>query len=139
MRFLFYAIVQQSFSLEKWTGKKCYFLGARDLNIALGVIHQAIGNGLHYQSPGLPFSADIYYPFLETVSIWINDNCLTKRFPEVAEFILVCWLEIWGTIRAGILSPQTSYVAYLVYEVKDCVSHKEGLIVEGIEIRPRMG
>ncbi|TMX03232.1 hypothetical protein EJD97_017518, partial [Solanum chilense] len=24
-------------------------------------------------------------------------------------------------------------------EVKDCISHKEGLIVEGIEIRPRIG
>nr|XP_016468908.1 PREDICTED: F-box protein PP2-B10-like isoform X1 [Nicotiana tabacum] len=82
---------RKSFSLEKWTGKKCYFLGARDLNIAWG----------------------------DTPDYWKWTSLQESRFPEVAELILVWWLEIWGTIRAGILSPQTSYVAYLVYKLED--------------------
>ncbi|MCD7467932.1 hypothetical protein HAX54_005635, partial [Datura stramonium] len=34
------------------------------------------------------------------------------RFPEVAEPKHVWWLEIQGTIRAGVLTPWTSYAAY---------------------------
>lgn len=40
-------------------------------------------------------------------------------FPEVAQLKLVWWLQIWGTIRAGILSPLTSYTAYFVYKLED--------------------
>ena len=38
------------------------------------------------------------------------------RFPEVAELLSVCWLEISGKIVAHILSPKTTYKAYLVFK-----------------------
>ncbi|XP_060168023.1 putative F-box protein PP2-B12 [Lycium barbarum] len=79
------------FSLDKWTGKKCYFLGARDLNITWGDIPK------HWKWTSLPES----------------------RFREVAELISVWLLEIRGTIRAGVLSPQTFYTSYLVYKLED--------------------
>ncbi|XP_060172186.1 putative F-box protein PP2-B12 [Lycium barbarum] len=82
---------RKSFSLDKWTGKKCYFLGARDLNIAWG----------------------------DTPEHWTWTCLPESRFPEVAKLEWVCWLEIWGTIRAGSLSPFTSYVAYLVYKLEN--------------------
>ncbi|MCD9559021.1 hypothetical protein HAX54_016737 [Datura stramonium] len=40
------------------------------------------------------------------------------RLPEVGELKHVWWLEIRGTIRAGVLSPRTSYAAYLVYKLE---------------------
>ncbi|MCD7457431.1 hypothetical protein HAX54_035079 [Datura stramonium] len=82
---------RKCFSLEKWTGKKCYFLGARDLNITYGDSPE------HWGWTSLPES----------------------RFPEVAQLEFIRWLEIWGTIRAGTLSPQTSYTAYFVYKFED--------------------
>ncbi|KAK4370047.1 hypothetical protein RND71_009522 [Anisodus tanguticus] len=82
---------RKSFSLDKWTGKKYYFLGARDLNIV----------------------------WSDTPEYW-KWTCLPEsRFPEVAMLEYVFWLEIWGTIRAGSLSPFTSYVAYLVYKLEN--------------------
>ncbi|KAG6772917.1 hypothetical protein POTOM_024347 [Populus tomentosa] len=66
---------RKSFSLEKKSGKKCYRLSARDLSITWG------------DSP---------------------------EFPEVAELISVCWLEIRGKINTSMLSPATLYTAYLV-------------------------
>ncbi|PHT64261.1 hypothetical protein T459_31931 [Capsicum annuum] len=40
-------------------------------------------------------------------------------FPEVVKLRRVWWLEIRGTIRVGVLSPRTSYVAYIVYKLKN--------------------
>ncbi|XP_049380847.1 putative F-box protein PP2-B12, partial [Solanum stenotomum] len=82
---------RKTFSLDKWTGKKCYFLGARDLNITWG----------------------------DTPEYWEWTSVPESRFPEVAQLKLVWWLQIWGTIRAGILSPLTSYTAYFVYKLED--------------------
>ncbi|PHT41685.1 hypothetical protein CQW23_20539 [Capsicum baccatum] len=82
---------RKSFSLEKRTGKKCYFLGARDLNIA----------------------------WADTPRHWIWTSLPESRFPEVAKLKRVWWLEIRGTIRVGVLSPRTSYVAYIVYKLKN--------------------
>ncbi|XP_006361503.1 putative F-box protein PP2-B12, partial [Solanum tuberosum] len=79
------------FSLDKWTGKKCYFLGARDLNIV----------------------------WSDTPDAWEWTCVPESRFPEVAQLKFVRWLQIWGTIRAGILSPLTSYTAYFVYKLED--------------------
>ncbi|KAH0745522.1 hypothetical protein KY285_007179 [Solanum tuberosum] len=79
------------FSLNKWTGKKCYFLGARDLNIV----------------------------WSDTPDAWEWTCVPESRFPEVAQLKFVRWLQIWGTIRAGILSPLTSYTAYFVYKLGD--------------------
>ncbi|XP_049370809.1 putative F-box protein PP2-B12, partial [Solanum verrucosum] len=82
---------RKTFSLDKWTGKKCYFLGARDLNITWG----------------------------DTPEYWEWTCVPESRFPEVAQLKFVRWLQIWGTIRAGILSPLTSYTAYFVYKLGD--------------------
>ncbi|XP_059309506.1 putative F-box protein PP2-B12 [Lycium ferocissimum] len=82
---------RKSFSLEKSTGKKCYFLGARYLTIAWG----------------------------DTPEYWEWTSLPESRFLEVAQLKIVWWLEIWGTIRAGILSPMTSYAANLVYKFED--------------------
>ncbi|KAF3617705.1 putative multiple myeloma tumor-associated protein 2 -like protein [Capsicum annuum] len=84
-------ILDTSFSLDKWTGKKCYFLSARDLNITWG----------------------------DTPEYWGWTSLPESRFPEVAQLKIVWWLEIWGTIRAGILSPLTSYAAYFVYKLEE--------------------
>ncbi|KAF3667320.1 hypothetical protein T459_02660 [Capsicum annuum] len=81
----------KSFSLEKWTGKKCYFLGARDLNL----------------------------PWSDVAQYWNWISRPDSRFPEVAKLNQVWVLDIQGTIRAGVLSPQTSYSAYLVYKFED--------------------
>jgi hypothetical protein len=40
-----------------------------------------------------------------------------NRFPEVAELISVCWLEIRGKINTSMLSPATLYTACLVFKV----------------------
>lgn len=42
-----------------------------------------------------------------------------SRFPEVAELVSVCWLEIRGRISTRILSPNTTYTAYLVFKLTD--------------------
>lgn len=39
-----------------------------------------------------------------------------SRFPEVAELVRVCWFEIRGKIPSSILSPKTTYAAYLVFQ-----------------------
>ncbi|WMV51348.1 hypothetical protein MTR67_044733 [Solanum verrucosum] len=82
---------RKSFSLEKRTGKKCYFLGARDLDI----------------------------PLVNRPSYWKWTSLPESRFPEVAELKRVWSVDIGGTIRAGVLSPRTSYEAYLVYMFGD--------------------
>lgn len=82
---------RKSFSLDKRTGKKCYFLGARDLQIT----------------------------WSDTPQYWKWTSLPESRFPEVAELIHVWWLDIRGKIRAGMLSPRTSYTAYLVYKLED--------------------
>ncbi|PHT65382.1 hypothetical protein T459_29807 [Capsicum annuum] len=83
---------RKSFSLDKWTGKKCYFLSARDLNITWGDTPE------YWGWTSLPESS---------------------RFPEVARLEVIRWLEIWGTITAGILSPLTSYTAFFVYKLEE--------------------
>ncbi|KAG5244480.1 F-box protein [Salix suchowensis] len=77
---------RKSFSLEKKSGKKCCRLSARDLLITWG-------------------DAPRYWT-------WYSDPA--SRFPEVAELISVCWLEIRAKINTGMLSPTTLHTAYLV-------------------------
>lgn len=36
------------------------------------------------------------------------------RFPEGVELVMVCWLEIKGNINTRMLSPRTTYGAYLI-------------------------
>ncbi|EOY05346.1 F-box family protein [Theobroma cacao] len=77
-----------SFTLDKWTGKKCYMLGARELSIIWGDTH--------------------------TYWRWLSRP--ESRFSEVAELKVVCWLDIKGKIDTKTLSTKTTYAAYLVYK-----------------------
>ncbi|KAA3454733.1 F-box protein [Gossypium australe] len=43
----------------------------------------------------------------------------TDRFPEVANINLVWWIEVKGKIETRNLSPNTSYVIYLVFKLRD--------------------
>ncbi|KAL6142569.1 hypothetical protein ACLB2K_060848 [Fragaria x ananassa] len=80
---------KKMFSIEKSTGKKCYILSARDLSIAWAC------NPLYWcWKRSLPASE--------------------SRFAEVAELRTIWWLEICGTMKAQMLSPNTVYGAYLV-------------------------
>ncbi|XP_022723035.1 putative F-box protein PP2-B12 isoform X2 [Durio zibethinus] len=77
-----------SFGLDKATGKKCYMLAARRLSIA----------------------------WSNTPNYWRWRHLPESRFSEVAELRQVWWLDVKGTIETKILSPKTTYVAYLVYK-----------------------
>ncbi|KAH9670954.1 F-box protein [Citrus sinensis] len=79
---------KKSFSLDKRSGKKCYMISARDLLIVWG----------------------------DTPTYWRWTSVPEARFPEVAELICVCWLEIRCKINTRSLSPRTLYAAYLVYK-----------------------
>ncbi|RZS20363.1 hypothetical protein BHM03_00052867 [Ensete ventricosum] len=41
------------------------------------------------------------------------------RFSEVAQLVAVCWLEIRGRIQSKMLSPRTTYTAYLIFKLAD--------------------
>ncbi|MFS7962019.1 putative phloem protein [Helianthus anomalus] len=78
----------KSFSLDKRTGKKCYMLAARDLSIVWG----------------------------DTPRYWRWISLPESRFTEVAELISVCWFEVHGRINTSMLSPNTVYVAFIVFK-----------------------
>ncbi|KDP32800.1 hypothetical protein JCGZ_12092 [Jatropha curcas] len=80
---------KRSFSLEKWTGKKCFMLSARDLRIV----------------------------WADTPRYWSWKSDSDSRFAEVAVLIDVCWLEISGKIDTKMLSAVTNYGAYLVFKL----------------------
>ncbi|KAM1095890.1 hypothetical protein FF1_010730 [Malus domestica] len=77
-----------SFSLDKWSGKKCYMIAARALSIV----------------------------WANTPQYWKWISIPDSRFEEVAELVDVCWLEIHGRIETRMLSPSTLYKAYLVFK-----------------------
>ncbi|KAG1361502.1 F-box protein [Cocos nucifera] len=79
-----------SFSLEKSSGATCYMLSARQLFIVWG---------------GTP-----HY--------WTWHPLPDSRFSEVAELVNVCWLEIRGKIESRVLTPKTTYAAYLIFKVE---------------------
>lgn len=80
----------KSFSLEKWSGKKCYMLAARSLQIV----------------------------WVDTPRHWRWISLPESRFSEVAELLDVCWFDISGKINTNMLSPDTRYGAYLVFTTK---------------------
>ncbi|XP_042957805.1 F-box protein At2g02240-like [Carya illinoinensis] len=85
----------QTFAINKWSGKKCYMLGARELSISWGDTEydwQWISSS---KSPGLPKSG----------------------FSEVAHLWLLWWLEIIGSVETKILSPNTTYGVYFIYTI----------------------
>ncbi|KAI9180036.1 hypothetical protein LWI28_000492 [Acer negundo] len=93
---------KMSFWFDLLSGKKCYMISSRELNIVEG--------------------DDIYewgwYSIPEGVSIswWdqfdIPNNC---RFPDVVKRVNMIQFEIGGKITTSLLSPMTTYVAYLVF------------------------
>nr|AFK34389.1 unknown [Medicago truncatula] len=80
---------KKSFQLERKSGKKCYMLSARSLAITWG----------------------------DTDQYWNWTVMPESRFPEVAELLHVCWLEIRGKLNTLALSPNTRYVTYLVFKM----------------------
>ncbi|PHT62480.1 hypothetical protein T459_33697 [Capsicum annuum] len=82
----------KSFSIDRATSKKCYMLSARELSITWST------NPLYW----------CWKPLLHS-----------SRFPEGVELIMVCWLEIKGKINTRMLSPRTTYGAYLIVNLAD--------------------
>ncbi|KZV19468.1 hypothetical protein F511_31838 [Dorcoceras hygrometricum] len=82
---------RKTFSIDKYTNKKCYMLSTKELSIAWAT------NNLN----------------------WCRKPLLQSRFPESVELIMVNWLEIHGSIDSGLLSTNTTYSAYLVFQVAD--------------------
>nr|AFK39520.1 unknown [Lotus japonicus] len=82
---------KKSFQLDRKSGKKCYMLCARALSIIWG----------------------------DDERYWQWINLPESRFPEVAELRDVCWLEIRGMMNTIALSPNTEYVAFLVFNMID--------------------
>ncbi|XP_038878695.1 F-box protein PP2-B10-like [Benincasa hispida] len=81
------------FYIDKETGKKCYILGARELQI------QWSNNPLYWS--------------------WNRQPFLKSRFEEVAELRTIWWLEIKGSINTKFLSSKTLYFAYLLVKFAD--------------------
>ncbi|KAL6142953.1 hypothetical protein ACLB2K_061228 [Fragaria x ananassa] len=97
-----------SFSLDKWSGKKCYMVSARELGVIWG-------------------NTPIYWR-------WISHP--ESRFAEVAELLHVCWLEIHGKLETRLLSPSTLYKGYLVFKFTARASgfvHLEAEVTMGLE------
>ncbi|KAL2896278.1 putative F-box protein PP2-B12 [Bienertia sinuspersici] len=85
----------QSFALNKWSGKKCYMLGARALDIVWG----------------------------NTPQYWIWRSLPESRFPEIAGLLIVWWLLIEVRIKPTILTQNTTYGAYFVYKINVDENH----------------
>ncbi|XP_061342639.1 putative F-box protein PP2-B12 [Gastrolobium bilobum] len=86
----------KSFQLGRKSGKKCYMLAARALSIIWG----------------------------DTPRYWKWTTLQDSRFPEVAQLLDVCWLEIRGMINTLALSPNTQYAAYLVFKMIDGIGFR---------------
>ncbi|MQL91856.1 hypothetical protein Taro_024471 [Colocasia esculenta] len=83
---------RKRFMLERSTGKKCYVLSARDLDITWG-------NDQRY---------------------WRWESAPeNSRFSEVAKLLQVCWLNIAGRINICELTPDTEYGVYLIYSIQN--------------------
>ncbi|PON42630.1 Phloem protein [Parasponia andersonii] len=50
---------------------------------------------------------------------WTWKQIPESRFSEVAELIIMWWLEICGTMNTKMLSPKTVYAAYLIVKFAD--------------------
>ncbi|KAL0694597.1 hypothetical protein Bca4012_061777 [Brassica carinata] len=77
------------FKIEKLTGNISYVLSARDLFITWS-------DQRHY---------------------WCWSHRSDSRFSEAVQLIMTNWLEVKGKIQTGVLSPNTSYGAYLIMKV----------------------
>ncbi|GJX34464.1 retrovirus-related pol polyprotein from transposon TNT 1-94 [Tanacetum coccineum] len=94
----------EGFKLDKDSGKECYMLGAKDLSIA--------------------WHDDTRY--------WQRGHVPQSRFVGVA-ILGVCRLDICGIIPSVILSPKSTYVAYLVFQI---TRDSTGLDVPAVGCKP---
>ncbi|KAG9137475.1 hypothetical protein Leryth_016769 [Lithospermum erythrorhizon] len=85
----------QSFKLTKASGKKCYMLSSRELGIAWG----------------------------DNSSYWKWTTLPQSRFTEVAKLYAVCWLEIRAKFKVEMLSHDTTYAAYLIFQLTEQANH----------------
>ncbi|XP_010502234.1 PREDICTED: F-box protein PP2-B1-like [Camelina sativa] len=79
---------KKSFWLDKASGKKCYMLSAMDLKIIWG----------------------------DSSAYWQWITVPESKFEKVAELRNVCWFEVRGKIRCGMLSKGTHYSVYVVFK-----------------------
>ncbi|XP_058740547.1 F-box protein PP2-B15-like [Vicia villosa] len=79
------------FCIERRRGKICYMLSARELSITFG----------------------------NTPLYWSWKHVEGSKFAEAAELRTIWWLEIKGTINIELLSPKTTYKAYLKVKIAD--------------------
>ncbi|OAY67309.1 F-box protein PP2-B11 [Ananas comosus] len=113
-----------SFRLDRSSGAKCFMLSAKALSIIWGV----------------------------TPQYWTWAPHPNSRFPQVAKLLNVCWLEIRGKIKSKLLSPNTTYAAYLIFKVDENYNGlsyppQEAMVILGSQVsertlrlvRPRMG
>ncbi|XP_030508609.2 F-box protein PP2-B10-like [Cannabis sativa] len=80
-----------SFWIDRESGKKCFMVGGRKLEIIWG-------DKPHY---------------------WRWISLPESRFPEVALLNVVWWLHVSAKLETKILSPKTTYTAYLVFKLEE--------------------
>ncbi|KAK0580720.1 hypothetical protein LWI29_005472 [Acer saccharum] len=87
---------KMSFWFDLPSGKNCYMISAREL----------------YIEDGDDTYDWAWYSIPEAKRRFHIPDC---RFPEVVRRVEISWLEIGGKITTSLLSPMTTYVAYLVF------------------------
>ncbi|KAJ4955796.1 hypothetical protein NE237_012579 [Protea cynaroides] len=97
----------KTFVLEKCSGKKCYMIRAKELSF------NPLRDTLFFIQPSLPES----------------------RFSEVVELTAMNWFEIRGEMETRWLSPNTTYVAYLVFKL---ANNAEGFGYDPVEMSVRL-
>ncbi|GER44953.1 F-box family protein, partial [Striga asiatica] len=97
-----------TFCVDKYTNKRCYMLSARELSIT-------------WSSNPL---------------CWCWKPTQLSRFPESIELISVCRLEILGKFDTRMLSPNTTYGAYLVFQL---TNRAFGLSASPFEVSVEIG
>ncbi|KAL1549562.1 F-box protein PP2-B15-like [Salvia divinorum] len=80
---------KKTFSIDKSRNKKIYMLSARELSIA----------------------------WSKNSLCWSWKPVDHSRFLEAAELVMVSWLELHGKVNVGMLSPNTTYRAYLILQL----------------------
>jgi hypothetical protein len=147
--------------LDKATGGKCYMLSARALNISWGdepnywrwihldVLHDGkrsriLHHHLNYGCMLHQFQLICkIYAFNTPAPIQKNKIIVCNRIAsEAAQLLHVAWLEVRGKIDSRMLSPNSTYGAYLVFRL-DPKTHglgfpfQEGLISVGASVSTR--
>ncbi|KAK9136807.1 hypothetical protein Sjap_007401 [Stephania japonica] len=82
---------RKMFSLERSSGKKRFCISARELSIT----------------------------WADNPMYWTWKPMSQSRFLEVVELRMISWLEIHGKINTQLLSPNTTYGAYLIMNISD--------------------